>query len=173
MSIWDENLRAGEIDPSTGHILRGSSRGITAFQTLVIVTIMLAAAFSATAALPPVSGYVNGLTVAPNNVTATSGTTTQAIGFAVSTTYVGCWIVCEATWFVAEGAAPFVEASATTTGCSMANYNTFLWSGTCTVTIFLYVNQGGVTPPGTYHPVFWVYTYMPTHRTTIITLTVT
>jgi len=137
------------------------------------MVIILSVAFSASLTVRPVSAYIFNLQVAPNSVTATSGSDTQVIGFAVSTTYYSCWIVCEATWFGAEGSAPFVDSSLTTTGCSMANYNSFLWSGTCTVTIFLYVNHGGVTPKGTYHPTFFVYTYLPRHLITTITLTVT
>jgi hypothetical protein len=138
-----------------------------------LAVIMLAAAFTASMNVQPVSASFANFQVVPNTVTATSGSETQAIGFAVSTTYYSCWIVCEATWFGAEGSAPFVDSMVTTTGCSMANYNSFLWSGTCTVTIFLYVNHGGVTPPGTYHPTFFVYSYFPKHLVTTVTLTVT
>ena len=130
-------------------------------------------AVPASLAVRPASAYVSGLTVTPGNVTAQSGSVTQIIGFAVSATYSGCWGVCEATWFGAAGLAPFVDSFVTTTGCSLANYNTFWWSGTCTITIFLYVNHGGVTPPGTYHPTFYVYTYSPRHLVTTVTLTVT
>jgi hypothetical protein len=149
------------------------SKELTISRALVLTVIILSAVFSASISVRPVSAYFVNLQVVPNNVTATSGSDTQTIGFAVSTTYYSCWIVCEATWFTAEGSAPFVDSSLTTTGCSMANYNSFLWSGTCTVTIFLYVNHGGVTPVGTYHPTFFVYSYFPKHLVTTITLTVT
>ena len=149
------------------------ARGLATSQALALTVIILSVVFSTSLTVPPVSAYFANLQVVPNNVTATSGTDTQVIGFAVSTTYYNCWIVCEATYFGAVGSAPFVDSSLTTTGCSMAGYNSFLWSGKCTVTIFLYVNHGGVTPKGTYHPTFFVYTYTPAHLTTNITLTVT
>jgi hypothetical protein len=136
------------------------------------MVIVLSVAFSSSFVLRPVSAYITNLRVAPTNLTAVSGTTTETYGFAVSTTYYGCWGVCEATWFGAGGSAPYVDSTLTVTGCSLANYNSFWWSGTCTVTIFLNVNHGGVTPPGTYYPVFYVYTYAPSHLTTNITLTV-
>jgi len=142
-------------------------------RALLLAAIALSVALSGSLALYPVYASISPLKVTPNNVTTKSGTTVQVIGFAVSTTYSRCWGICEATWFGAYGVAPYVDSFLTTRGCSMANYNTFLWSGTCTVTIFLYVNDGGVTPPGTYHPLFFVYTYRPSYYVTTITLTVT
>jgi hypothetical protein len=151
----------------------GAFRRLTTTRPLFLTTILLLMALSISSTVQPASAYVSGLTVTPNNVTARSGTEMQTIGFAVSATISGCWGICEATWFGATGFAPFVDDFATTTGCSLANYNTFWWSGTCTITIFLYVNHGGVTPPGTYYPIFYVYTYSPKHLETTITLTVT
>lgn len=151
----------------------GMAGGLSKTRALFMTLIALSIVFSASFAVRPVSGYISNLTVTPNIVAASSGNVTQTIGFAVSTTYSGCWGVCEATWFGALGSAPFVDSYTTTTGCSMANYNTFWWSGTCTVTIFLYVNHGGVTPPGTYYPTFYVETFAPAYLVTTITLTVT
>jgi hypothetical protein len=142
-------------------------------RSILLMAIALSIGLSASFVVRPVSGFVSTLTVTPDSVTVQSSNDTQVIGFAVSANYSNCWGICEATYFGALGSAPFVDSFATTTGCSMANYNTFWWSGTCTITIFLYVNSGGVTPPGVYHPVFYVYTYTPTHLITTITLTVT
>jgi hypothetical protein len=142
-------------------------------RALLLVTVAVSIAVSGSLAVRPVSAFVSTLTVAPSSVTVESSNVTQTIGLAVSATYFRCWGVCEATYFGALGSAPFVDTFATTTGCSLANYNTFWWSGTCTITIFLYVNHGGATPPGTYHPTFYVYTYAPTHLVTTITLIVT
>jgi hypothetical protein len=142
-------------------------------QALLLVTIALLVAFSASLNVRPVSGFISNLTVTPGSATAKSGTTVEVIGLLVSTTYSTCWGVCEATWFGVQGAAPYVDGSLTTTGCSVANYNDLWWSGTCSLTIFLRVNDGGVTPPGTYYPLFYVYTYTPASLTTTITLTVT
>jgi hypothetical protein len=147
--------------------------GVATTRALLLMAIAVSIGLSASLAVRPVSAFVSTLTVTPSSVTVQSGNVTQIIGFAVSATYSRCWGICEATYFGALGSAPFVDGFATTTGCSLANYNTFWWSGTCTITIFLYVNNGGITPPGTYHPTFYVYTYTPAHLITTIILTVT
>jgi len=151
----------------------GVFRGLTMSRALLLTAIVLLMALSASSAVRPASAYVSGLTVTPDNVTAQSGSDMQTIGFAVSATHSGCWGICEATWFGVTGLATFMDSFVTTRGCSLANYNTFWWSGTCTITIFLYVNHGGVTPPGTYHPTFYVYTYSPRNLVATVTLTVT
>jgi hypothetical protein len=147
-------------------------RGSALIRAFLLIVIALSLAFSSSFVLRPVSAYITNLRVAPTSLTAVSGTTTETYGFAVSTTYYGCWGVCESTWFGAGGSAPYVTSTSSVTGCSVANYNSFWWGGTCTITVFLNVNDGGVTPPGTYYPVFYVYTYAPSHLTTNITLTV-
>jgi hypothetical protein len=151
----------------------GTIRGFAASRALFLIAITLSIALSAYLDVRPVSAYISNLTVSPSSVTTQSGNITQTIGFAVSVTYSGCWGICEATWFGAVGSAPFVDSYLTRTGCSMANYNTFWWSGTCIITIFLYVNHGGVTPPGTYYPTFYVYAYSPRYFITNVTLIVT
>jgi hypothetical protein len=136
------------------------------------MAIVFSVALSPFVLVRPVSAYVVNLRVTPTTLTAVSGNNTETYGFLVSTSYYGCWGVCEATWFGATGSAPYVDGTLTVSGCSVSNHNAIWWSGTCSLTIFLNVNHGGVTPPGTYYPVFYVYTYAPSHLTTNITLTV-
>ena len=81
------------------------SKELAIFRVLVLAVIMLSVGFSTSLSVRSVSAYIVNLPVVLNNLTATSGSDTQVIGFAVSTTYYSCWVVYEATWSGAAGSA--------------------------------------------------------------------
>jgi hypothetical protein len=142
-------------------------------QAILLVTILLSIIYSASLGVRPVSAYIGDISVSPTSVNAHSGAVLETFGFTVSTTYSGCWGPCEATWFGAFVSAPFISTAVVPTGCSVRNGNPIWWSGTCAVTVHIYVNSGGITPPGTYPLMFYVYTFTPDYRLAAVTLIVT
>lgn len=142
-------------------------------RAILLMAIALSIIYSASLGVRPVSAYIGDLSATPTNVNAHSGAVMETFSFTVSTTYSGCWGPCEAAWFGAFSPAPFTSSVVAPTGCSVRNGNPIWWSGTCTVTVHIYVNNGGVTPPGTYYPMLYVYTFAPDYRLATVTLTVT
>jgi hypothetical protein len=142
-------------------------------RAILLMAVALSSVFSAALFAQPVFAHIDDLTVTPISVNAQSGAT-QTITITVSTTYSGCWGPCEATYFGAfdREHAPFVSGGPVPTGCSVANGNQIWWSGTCTATFYVFVNNGGTTPRGTYHLTFYVYTLARSIRENTITLTV-
>lgn len=142
-------------------------------RAILLMAVALFTIFSAALSVQPVFAHVDDFTVSPVIVNAQSGAT-QSITLTVSATYSGCWGPCEATWFGAfdREHAPFVSGGPVPTGCSVANNNQIWWSGTCTGAFYIFVNNGGITPRGTYHLTFYVYTLALSIREKTVTLIV-